>query len=1634
MKKRILSIVVVLAILLSMMPLSPMTSFALVEGDWHYTLYDGDTTAAITGYSGTAAEIVIPSMIAGKPVTRIVGTAFTNNTTITSVKMPNSLQGMDNSVFSGCTNLNSVDFGSGLQNINPGAFSGCSSLQSIILPSSLSSVGEYAFYGCTNLQSVIFEGNAPTMGQYVFSATHTNFIIYYYSGATGFTTPTWEPTLSDSHKTIVLDPPEAPVQLDLATGNVVIKANAYDFGTSTNIQNSSNSYIITQTNSESPTANTITIQGNADASITLDGVNINSSTCALGISSDSKLTLILSGANFLQSGLNRAGLEVPAGAELVILGTSVDKLTVIGGDYSAGIGGGHGISGGKITIEGGEIITTGGNAAGGTGSGSGIGGGRGGSGGMITISGGKITSTGGYRASGIGGGTGGSSGIILIKDGSITATAPASSYSAGIGGGYDRGIDIITIEGGTIVAIGDDGAGIGGGRIQNTPSSSDGGTLNISGGNITASSIQGAGIGGGLLIYISYVMPTTVNITGGTINTTSSSDAGIGSNEGVINISGGHITATSTGTGAGIGGRYRRTNGGTINISGGTIIAQGGTVGGAGIGGGHYGDADNEPGSTINITGGDITATGGQYSAGIGGGYGTTAGEITITGGIINALGKGGSAIGMGSNGWSGNGGDGKIAISKAIINVSIDEIYSLYAINAGGDGTIHIGFTGEPSEWVCDPVDNRAEITFSNGGLSLNGLVFGTCLIEGAGEIDGSYIEGIKIVYPFTGTGTQMDPYKISTEADLISLAQLVSGGESFTGKYFEQTQDIELTQDWIPIGWIGSYYDTNIPFNGYYDGQSKMISNLTIKSGISWAGLFSVVGIDGVIDSIELENATITGGALVGSLTGELRGIIRNCIINGSITGNFATGGLVGQTYDGLIEDCHSIATVTGTGEFTGGLVGYAFSSYGTSGITITSSSSSGNVNGYNKTGGLIGGLQGGRCIKSFATGTVSGTNRYTGGLVGAIDSANGFIASVEDCYASASIIAPNTSYVGGLAGANWYGTIQNSYAAGTINLDGVSEAGGLTGTIYTGAIALNSYYDSSLCGLSDTGKGIPKTSEEMKDQTTFNTWSFPNIWTLSSDNNGYPALAWQGFTHEIISDDATLSSITASGITLAPVFESAVTNYTASVANHISSTTIAATSSDSSATVKINGLESTNQNVTLNVGENVVTVKVTAEDGITTQTYTVTINRASTGSSGSSGGSSYTPPAIIVITEEQNTSTTNRTVVPSSNFSGTTSATVTKAIVDALLDKIDSVGGSEKNDLIQLDIETKADINELKVSILQRDFKEISEQTDASLRITSPFISIIFDAKALETITAAESGGMIVISAGVIDNNSLSEADQFKVKNRPVYNLTVMNGDTKVSDFSGGYATVTIPYTLLPGENPNAVVVYYLADNGSLEMVRGHYNAALKSVVFKTAHFSNFVIGYNTVVFTDVNNSAWYKGAIDFISARGITSGIGENKFGPDAKLTRAQFVVLLMNAYQINPQNQVDLSQTQNFSDTDNTYYTNYLKIAKSLGIVNGVGNNLFAPEKEITRQEMFVMLHNALKVIDEIPEAVISRELSSFNDSNQIDGWANEAFTNLVNAGIVTGSNNKLNPTHNTTRAEIAQVLCNLFTK
>lgn len=109
------------------------------------------------------------------------------------------------------------------------AFANFHNLSSVTIPTGVTNIGSNAFSGCSSLVSALFQGNAPTMGSSVFIFTSASFNVYYYIGATGFTTPTWTDSSGDSYSTIA----ESPF-LFTTSGNQVI-ITGYMSGTVTTL-------------------------------------------------------------------------------------------------------------------------------------------------------------------------------------------------------------------------------------------------------------------------------------------------------------------------------------------------------------------------------------------------------------------------------------------------------------------------------------------------------------------------------------------------------------------------------------------------------------------------------------------------------------------------------------------------------------------------------------------------------------------------------------------------------------------------------------------------------------------------------------------------------------------------------------------------------------------------------------------------------------------------------------------------------------------------------------------------------------------------------------------------------------------------------------------------------------------------------------------------------------------------------------------------------------------------------------------------------------------------------------------------------------------------------------------------------
>jgi len=181
---------------------------------------------------------------------------------------------------------------------------------------------------------------------------------------------------------------------------------------------------------------------------------------------------------------------------------------------------------------------------------------------------------------------------------------------------------------------------------------------------------------------------------------------------------------------------------------------------------------------------------------------------------------------------------------------------------------------------------------------------------------------------------------------------------------------------------------------------------------------------------------------------------------------------------------------------------------------------------------------------------------------------------------------------------------------------------------------------------------------------------------------------------------------------------------------------------------------------------------------------------------------------------------------------------------------------------------------------------------------------------------------------------------------------------------------------------------------------------------------------------ISFTDVALGDWFYDAVQFVVNAKLFKGIGNNKFAPNAEMTRAMYVTVLGRIYEA--RGGVIAAGTSGFSDVESgAWYTNYVVWAEENGLVNGYGNGLFGATDGITREQLAVLITRFAEYLGTTLSADIAAV--TFTDSSIISAYAADAVQTVQRAGIMQGlTDGSFNPAGTATRAEVAIVLMRLM--
>ena len=261
---------------------------------------------------------------------------------------------------------------------------------------------------------------------------------------------------------------------------------------------------------------------------------------------------------------------------------------------------------------------------------------------------------------------------------------------------------------------------------------------------------------------------------------------------------------------------------------------------------------------------------------------------------------------------------------------------------------------------------------------------------------------------------------------------------------------------------------------------------------------------------------------------------------------------------------------------------------------------------------------------------------------------------------------------------------------------------------------------------------------------------------------------------------------------------------------------------------------------------------------------------------------------------------------------------------------------------------------------------------------------------------------------------------------LKNCSVTEVTLTSGSTEITSLDGTRMRIALPVDGEVFEDGGSYVAYQITDDGQVEKLSGKCitKGGARFVEVTAAAPGTFVaVAAEALPFTDVAEENWFYDAVQYVYGRGLMNGTSDTIFSPDGTMNRAMLVTIL---YRLEDEPAVTAANA--FSDVPaDTWYTDAVIWADAHGIVEGVGNQQFAPADNITREQMAVMLYRYAQYKGY--ELKTGADPSQYTDAADISSWALDAMEWANAEGLITGRTAAtIVPGGTATRAEAATIL------
>ncbi|WP_211747171.1 cadherin-like beta sandwich domain-containing protein [Paenibacillus sp. Marseille-Q4541] len=489
------------------------------------------------------------------------------------------------------------------------------------------------------------------------------------------------------------------------------------------------------------------------------------------------------------------------------------------------------------------------------------------------------------------------------------------------------------------------------------------------------------------------------------------------------------------------------------------------------------------------------------------------------------------------------------------------------------------------------------------------------------------------------------------------------------------------------------------------------------------------------------------------------------------------------------------------------------------------------------------------------------------------------------------------------------------------------------------------------------------------------------------------------------EAILSNANLSDLRINGTTVAH-FAPDKLDYTLNVSNDVSVAQVTYVAEDPAATVHITG------GPELRVGDNRISVLITAQDNSTTKEYVVNVNRDKPSSETSpgestgdpSGGSSVIPPLVPPVKPE----------LPSDAI----------AIEDKDLN----------TDSPSVSIKLTEGINRVMIPVSQSDKLKGRTLTVQAENITLTVPAQILSALNL-LLPKADESAMITVKiepiAAELANETIQKAS---LTGNGSYTLggNMFDLSIFITDASGKMYTlsslpkpVTVSFPIPKGMNPKFAGIYQIQENGS-PLYLGGKLVQDTTIQIELDHFSPYAVLSYEKTYDDVNAQHWAYDTIRELTAKHIVTGVTNSSFAPSQDVTRVEFTALIAKALGL-----TSSSAASPFNDVnENAWYADEVTAAYAAKIVTGASKQSFHPNRNITREEMAMMLVRAYEYqTGQVLERTPAKLLDNSKIGKQALPYVNAALHSNLLKGRQAG---RFEPTALTSRAEAAQAIYNLL--